>query len=421
MITTKQLKIEELGSTKTGSAWAFKSLHPSTEQPDCIGIPDGDSHLITYTTYNANLVIANTGTASDWEADIIMSAHPIYPISYCTYNLTTAIPTSVAVPNDQIEGNSETLKTESFAALCEAYRPVYQSLTLVYDAPSLSNQGTIACAQYPYPYSYFSPTSSGLSFNKLCRLYDPEDYPTFEELQNIPTSYLGAAREGIYAPMKLFKESREWKYSQDTKCHAQCATNGTYHPYSSNLSGNSMTAEHGWPIMTTGSYYDGASWNGGVAVCESAQDNVVHISIRNIPQEAKLSIYLRSGWEYRVRPGTTLTPYLKMSPEYDRVALEVHDAILRRLADAFPESYNAKDVMLKIIRGIVKAITILSPALIPGIGVPISQISGNVEKIISMKIDQNQEKRKKAKMLKNQNKQLVKKPIQIQVKNKNKK
>lgn len=85
--------------------------------------------------------------------------------------------------------------------------------------------------------------------------------------------------------------------------------------------------------------------------------NVAHICARNLSKETSFTFQFRMGVEIQLDPSSTLTPQLKLSPQYDKQALDTYFAISRELKDGYPADYNCVDKMWGVLRNTMLALT----------------------------------------------------------------
>lgn len=188
------------------------------------------------------------------------------------------------------------------------------------------------------------------------------DARTFESLQNMPNSYTGAAREGVYVPYRLSQTHQEWQNGSDVVMHV--ANNE-----SALLDGNPWAATTPTSSLAVGPYglasLDSTTW--GQQIHKRADCGVVHISFRQLNKDASLMFYFRAGWEFQVLPGRPLCSFQHSSPESDPRAIQTYFKISRELKDAYPCDYNDLGKILGTIWDVAKGVigTVFPAARIP--------------------------------------------------------
>jgi len=356
-----------LGSTPEGKAWCIKTLHPSSEQPDFKGIPGGSDTPVVLCNYMKSFTIPAPDATKTWNCDIIMAPHILTQFCYTAATADLVTTTGSAVYNDQL---STTVTTDTiasvingFADVAESIRPVYISLTCIYDAPALANQGTVSAAQYTIGRMKVNPRGAVSDVNRLWRplnMFNYSDVADFDNLQNMPQAYFGAAKDGCYMPLKLDQRTREWVRTEDSVVYG-CYPLEEF-PIASNTTDMSSFDVSTVKVLpfTCGyaPYYNSTTsiWSEGTASYKMASDQFGHIAWKNIPGQANLTLTYRAAWELRVRPETELTPFQKLPPVPDHVACDSHDLIARNLKDAFPEAYNQNDTLKRVISTIARGI-----------------------------------------------------------------
>lgn len=265
-----------LGSTTSGSAWAYKALHPSDTVVGIGGVPDKSCLYTTFQNYMQQVsinptellgivVTGETNATPMWSMDIIQSPHPLYPLRIRLWrddkpeNFRDFV-----VYNNQLGVNLENVKNsqifiqqlnQAFMSHYEKYRIAYQGVTINSTASDMFNQGTVTATQYTWPVTYNQNfrIESLLDFFKTqpqiqLQLQSEEEAPgptvstdpqpayavdpnsvimtmqcgsavvrdkmkTYDELIQMPLAYTGVAKIGVYQPLKLTDFS--WKKTDD--------------------------------------------------------------------------------------------------------------------------------------------------------------------------------------------------------------
>lgn len=264
-----------LGSTTSGSAWAYKALHPSDTVVGIGGVPDKSCLYTTFQNYMQQVSInptellgieitGETNATPMWSMDIIQSPHPLYPLRIRLW--LDSEPTNFrdfVVYNNQLGVNLENVKNsqkfiqqlnQAFMSHYEKYRIAYQGVTINSTASDMFNQGTVTATQYTWPVTYnqnfriesvldyFRSQPSGnvsmLTTGDTGELIkkmpvtaysiDPnslimtmqcgsavvrDNMKTYDELIQMPLAYTGVAKIGVYQPLKLTDFT--WKKTDD--------------------------------------------------------------------------------------------------------------------------------------------------------------------------------------------------------------
>jgi len=326
---------------------------------------------------SVNVMNPQPTLTGNWSADLFFFAHPYIFGSIRTVDANGIVAWS-PILNRQIDGATWQQKRQMFGALVERYRLSYLGVTAYHDASAVENNGLLACGQFMETLSCVSwsgaiGSTPQPALNRLVEVW-PDAPRTFEQLQQLPNAYLGPAREGCYAPYRLSRTCQDWQSGSDPVLHANSGLGRTF--TLSNIEVPTVNAPPDYPYGLAG-----PNKNSIDMIHRRADDGVIHIAIRNISANASFTLYIRSGWEYQVLPGTTLAPFSKVSPMYDPVALTTYYRISRELKDAYPASYNDLGKLLGIIGNVAKHVI---GALIPAARVPLGLASAAIPVIKSV-------------------------------------
>jgi hypothetical protein len=99
------------------------------------------------------------------------------------------------------------------------------------------------------------------------------------------------------------------------------------------------------------------------------------ICARNLALTTKFTFFVRFGVELQVQPGSTLSPHLRLSPQYDSRALKTYFAIARELKDAYPADYNDWGKLWNVVKGVASSVLPVVSALGP-VGAGVGALGG---------------------------------------------
>lgn len=273
--------------------------------------------------------------------------------------------------NAQVEGTTHAEKFYNFKKLAQRWRLAYMGVTVIQDGPDLANQGTIVVSQPPVQprvrYTCFGATAATMSMQPKSIQFTEEDRPNFNRSQAMPNAYFNKSKEGAYVPLKLTETCQDWVSEADEVTH--CSFDPAILPAAFNAS---LTIPSS--VVPIFPYYDLQSVTtsvgppihlDGQATSCMLSGNWAHISARNLAPTTSYTFFVRCGVEMQVSPSSTLSPQLKLSPQYDPVALTTYFAICRELKDAYPADYNTTGKLWGVLK---EAYSKLSPALtlVPG-------------------------------------------------------
>jgi len=359
------------------------------------GVPDRKTAPSAMLHYDVKYKIINptpVGADTTWHCDIQFRPDPLCFGAYYRCSASefaepiTRIETMTSglsryFLNTQVSGTGGTpelayaAKYTFWKSNVKQYRVVYAGATLTTDAPTLSDQGTISAAQYPVfekPYSipavdYTAPAHNYAS--RGVKVWE-SGIPTFDALQNMPGVYTAKAKDGCYLPLKLAPSDFEFKSSGDA-CYAHSDRSGG--AVADGVLAVDATTGLSDPYVPCADVYMDAATGlpTGDLMLKPSTHNVGHIAVRGISNSAALYVQFRVGYELLVMPGSTYSPNLSKLVEGDPVAMESYFEISRRLADAYPESYNSLGAILPIIGSLASQIL---PTLAPVAGKALKSI-----------------------------------------------
>lgn len=361
--------------TPTGIDWCIKALHPSDPLTEVRGIPDRSavpSLCMNYQT-TSTLTIA-PGQVSPWSFDLTLLPHPVF-FAYWdgvkAYDPVLALGGEGNFTNSQLgpAGSSPDVLTKSWLNLARRWRLCYMSVTVLQDGPDLANQGTIAVCQ-----STFEPrlTMTGFadvaqpywSFKPLAYFDQTKEGPNFERAQAMPNAMLGRSREGAYVPLKLTDTCQKWQSEADGIIPVNVGTTFPTPQTGTVLAPTTLTPAYPFPLVVP--FYGTFGNTRGDWIPALMNGSVAHICARNLSDQTSFTFQFRMGVEIQLDPSSTLTPQLKLSPQYDPLALETYFAIARELKDGYPADYNCIEKMWDAIKGALKFVAPPLLGAVPG-------------------------------------------------------
>lgn len=386
--------VTRFGSTESGADWAKKALHPSKHEGDMLGMPDETSFPTLMFDYVWNVdIAAPAGMAADetWYLSMAQLPFAAGPVAFSSGITGEAASDWSMIGNPQLTGADITAKCEAISAVMERHRIVYQAITARFNAPALSNQGSVTAAMVaakPVVLNFTSPgvATAGASVKAVAAshllAYTSGDTPSLAKISGMHNQYTGLARDGLYMPMKLTTENQEWISSYDAyltvpKAYAPSSLfNGSRYsipqsdtfptvsgwPFGASVNpvtqkltpaGDGYTQFVGDPVFKFGSSMVGASyWTG-------------------LSSTSTITLTIRLGVQGQIYPGSTLTSLVKDPVVYDPRALEQYFAVVQNLPDAYPASFNDLNKLWSVINDIARYVA-PGLVLVPKVGVPLS-------------------------------------------------
>lgn len=378
------------GTTDSGRSWCLKALHPSDPVGEIEGIPDQTAKSVVFQTYTQVVDIAPpAGSAGSWEGEIYFFADPSCPVSWYTRDEDDSVHETGEASNATWGANAN-LASRAFVAAFESWRMAYAGLTVSLDATALTNKGNLVAAQYipnPVDYGMISIDETGAHVpNSRVVMYQEADTAEYQQVNQMPNSYVGLAKDGCYIPLRLDGNHQKWWTPSDglvfdsSGLVASGADTFTIPVADAGATGVGLypNTDQFWYNPTTHLYM-------GQKHLLPCFANVGVVAFKNLDITAHLRLTYRLGVEGTVQPGTALTPYQHISPEYDREAIDTYFAIARRLKDAYPASYNDLGKMWDVIKQVAQA---LGPVVksIPVYGPAITAVASTVGKQVDRAI-----------------------------------
>lgn len=364
LIATKNLP---MGSTPSGQAWCLKALHPAEPLVTSDGIPDQTSMSTVVQNYAQSYTVTNPLAGihvGSWGFDLFIYPHPYIFGSLRIRDAAGTVSWQIIL-NNQVNGTTAGEKGAAFTQLVQRYRLAYLGVTGYHNAAAMVNNGLVACAQYMDTPAYMSMATVPGAMDRLHETW-PTVPRTFEQMQSMPNAYLGAAKDGFYAPFRLSETSQDWQAAADLVIHEQ-------QEYSATLVGHAAVAlpvgalPPGYPYGLMGSYAPpGEAFVHGPLIHRRSDCGLIHVGVHQIAADASFMFYIRSGWETEVLPGSTYTSFAQTSPVYDATALASYFAVSRELKDAYPADYNDLGKILDVIRRAAAVALPVIGGMVPG-------------------------------------------------------
>lgn len=386
-----------LGETAPGRDWTLKALHPADQLVSIEGIPDECSASTTVVNWQqVNKIGPQTGATGTWTADIMMLPAPD---AFASVRTVDSVGTTGGMIYNQALGASQPAALAGMLAGFERWRLAYASVSIYFDGPALSDQGTVVAAQYPVECQEFSPGlqtqsdavgGSAPAAWSRCLAYhavrfQAGDFPTFTKLQVMPNAYFGEAKDGVYMPLKLSAGHADWHSQRDCVFGTDglgFSGSGQDHTLVIPLRSAAMTqAGVGTPWAgSTDLFWDGGNTYsaysyafGGDLHAALCSEGVGGICFQNLSVNAGLSVYFRYGFECQCQPSSPYASWLKVSPMHDPKALIDYFRIVRELKDAYPVEYNDLGKLWEVIKSAIMAVVGAT-----SIGKPLLALAGSL-------------------------------------------
>lgn len=357
----------DVGTTEAGRAFCIKALHPSDPTTEVQGVPDQTAFGTVMLNLQQTFSLTTPDPANDtWEGSIYLYSNPAAACTYYTYGLGEDIQVAHGVQPNTTLGATVGEAVDNVLGAFERWRSVYYGATIYLDAPSVANQGSVVSVQYPIAahVTYPSVTRAvapdilvGHSIQGVVN-YQLEDTPQYETVTQMPNSYSGQFRDGLYVPLKLDSNHAAWHDRRDlvmdesSTTPVDTRTKNLPSSASEIFTGLSPGLESAW-MDTTGHFKGDLNFLPSSPLASA-------VCFTGISKDATVRLVIRSGFEFQPQPGSPYSTFVKQSPGYDRLALDQYFMISRHLKDAYPAEYNDQGKLWDVIK---RAASLASPFL----------------------------------------------------------
>jgi len=414
------------GLTENGATWCAHALNPSDATASVRGLPDSSSArpVIFRWTYefpvNAGVGRQKSGGPAVGTFDMTLDFCPNGPSLGCIdisdsadsdkgsrlELVNTQLSADVSLA-DQDEGDSN-IVTESWLAKLARWRVSAASITLTNTTAPVNAGGSISAAQTPltptdynfcyptlvtnldwiqgalsnYPLAGVEPPQSVLApgpaegyHEELYTRGDPiaiahimsfddRDHGSVEVINSEPNKYAGAAKDGIYMPLKLTEEARKWRSSADVRVIGPANDAAPGSPASWKLAIPEMEqAEYNlWPYYTACGISTNQSVVLGGSTLPPMNGLCGHVLARGLPVGSSFLLKYVFTVEAIPQPGI-LSAMAVTTPTYDPAAWGTYVNMSLALPDAWPAAANATDAVGSAVKPLLDMIPIVGPLI----------------------------------------------------------
>lgn len=403
---TNKLQGVKLGSTAAGSEFVRRSAHPCDDTlSGGVPIPDAsESSSANIEIRHLDFIGAPTGetTARTWDIQILTLALPDVAVVYrkkfsdkTNWNYWHSLPVSgqTIAPGTTkflgaittLNGGWEEITKPSLVATASSFRQSYRGLTIVPNMSSISNQGFVISGQINN-----LPSVQSLALNYRTDITDDNDANRLDcvtyvsipdnndQLMSVcPDASTWEAKKGVYMPMH---------FVQPTHLYNE-AVGATY--VKATTAGREEISHTGYPIVlgtsenTTNDnvnlfsgliYPDSANLGSPFLTTAGVVNSTLGVVIMSgISNDASLEVKTRSGLEFVPKPGSAAAPFITEAPLKDQMALDMAQALQKKLPGSFPHRYNSLGALLPMIMSVGKQ---LLPHILPQL---MSFVSGKLQ------------------------------------------
>lgn len=250
---------------------------------------------------------------------------------------------------------------DNFQTSCETYRINALSTTGVFVGATLTDQGSIVSSQFVDSQKecalYEYPAIAEQSYVSLANIWI-DALPSMTAATMGAHPYISPAREGWYAPQKLLNPGK-WKKTNDRMFRGRYVSN------SNPAIIKDAQCERWPPVLGQG--------NGCTYWVATTDDGCSQTFVKGLAPTTTFRITVRMVLELGVTPSNDLASFAVQPPPPDPVAIEMYDAVVSEMIDAYPSVDNdlgkfwgkIKDVASKVVKVIDPVLGVASAAGLP--------------------------------------------------------
>jgi len=358
----------KLGKTLAGRAWLEKALHPPGNAIGPIqGMPDNEAFPSTVMEFRNTFTVAPPVTATTtWNLLVCALPSAEVPLIAWSWNAGAAPPTTATQPT--LSGNPN-YNFSNWDSDVQRWRRLYGSLTCELNAPALSDQGMVYCAQQRLEIQdtvNTAPANPGAQAQMLAQAVLLTSLPTTPSvLQQIsPGFYKHRAKEGCFTVSGLCQPTN--LYTSGT---SKSVTAGTEAQYGSNPQTSVTLNERS------------LAWIGGANNVQSGLSNNWSSSwvlFTGISISATVELKMIHAYELQAGLGSSFALFVEASAEPDTDAIDAYFALRHGMMDGYPASFNFFGSLMAGLTSLIPRIASwLAPvgkAALPAIGQAIGQL-----------------------------------------------
>jgi hypothetical protein len=357
---------EHIGRGGEAGVWAMMALDPMAEA-DVGGcrIPDKTvGSTAAFVARNDTTISRPPGLPSDvdlWDCLILCLNMPEAPFVYFTkatkepkWVLDNMHVLSMPTLDPAYHSYNKTAITSELGSPkllrdAEAFRTTHKGISIMYDAPSLFDQGRAFCCQMRATPNITEKTSAdtgeGLE-KQICKTAEyfkiPGDQGTMYSVAPEMTRF--KAKHGVYMPMRFNNVIHNYTTTSG-------ATKAKGEQDNRMISGliqlqySDGTVSPSFRLSSADGPKDGSEL--GVSGLDNTQVGI--ILFKGLSELATLDVKMLEGIECQCDPAASWCNFMERVPDVDEKALEMQVTIADRLPMAYPERYNAWGALVPVI------------------------------------------------------------------------
>lgn len=357
----------KLGKTMSGRAWLEKAIHPPGSAIGPVrGMPDNEAYPSTVLEYRNTQTISTPNPADPtWNLLVLALPNAEVPYLFWRWSSSQPTPTLLTIPE---EFDNPNYNFNNWDEDVSRWRQLYGSITAELNAPALSDQGMVYCAQQRLELteSVLREASTAGRSLRPAQCVIIEQLPTQPNvLQQIsPGFYKQRAKEGCFTTLGL---------CQPTNLYAPGTDVATFF-------GDTASFQTGAGIWSIGSRLE--SWEGAPTrrVQTGVSDNwsASWVLFQGVSNAGTIELKDIHGYEMQASFGSSFALFVQPSAPPDPDAVDAYYALRHGMQDGYPASYNLFGSLLAGLGSLVpKIVSWLAPvgrAALPALGQAVSNL-----------------------------------------------
>lgn len=356
-----------LGDTEVGKSWCLKALHPADTSVLSAPMPANETRSFASVAFQQMNTLTKPAAfaAQPWDLEIRVLRDPVLLYAWRATQSGAADAVGFVFSSQyyNVGAPSYNANYNALRGAAEKFRVTSHSVTAYFDASSQTDQGHVVAGQTDLPLMKLAATTIPPPVADIAGqvpwVYYQDAVPTYDTILQTTRCYQGPATEGVYAPSKL-QNLGAWVRTNQS--NMMLGTPSSLTPFGFLGAAGVPAAETTIADFQNTFPYTTVPAGGLYSVFDQTDSTITSVFFKNIAPASAVRTTMRWSLDLIVRPGTSYAPFVRMPPVEDRLALKMYSEVSRRMADAYPGSYNNLGALLGIVGKIATAVL---PSLVP--------------------------------------------------------